>query len=151
MLDPQKDGPIGVPLTIHPGILQGPRQRCGPLGGRVAFDINGASWGFMPLLNKGFPMGSVTWFVEAVVPIRFQDDAVGETHTAIGFAYTPASPFNTPHAEIRASGLLCLLAVPRPGVGRDLHLDRRRGRQQLVDRRQPGQLWWRARDPAEWR
>jgi hypothetical protein len=31
-------------------------------------------------------MGSVTWFVEAVVPIRFQDDVAGDTHTAIGFA-----------------------------------------------------------------
>jgi hypothetical protein len=28
----------------------------------------------------------VTYFVEAVVPIRFQDDLLGETHTAIGFA-----------------------------------------------------------------
>ena len=85
VLDPQKHGPIGVPLTIHPGILKSLGHGV-TLGGRVAFDINGASWGFTPLLNKGFPMGSVTWFVEAVVPIRFQDDVVGDTHTAIGFA-----------------------------------------------------------------
>jgi hypothetical protein len=85
VLDPHEGGPIGVPLTIHPGILKGLGHGL-TLGGRVAFDINGASWGFTPLLNKGFPAGNVTYFIEAVVPIRFQDDAFGETHTAIGFA-----------------------------------------------------------------
>jgi len=85
VLDPQEHGPIGVPLTIHPGILKSLGHGL-TLGGRVAFDINGASWGFTPLLNKGFPAGRVTYFIEAVVPIRFQDDVVGDTHTAIGFA-----------------------------------------------------------------
>jgi len=85
VLDPHEHGPIGVPLTIHPGILKSLGHGL-TLGGRVAFDINGASWGFTPLLNKGFPVGHVTYFVEAVVPIRFQDDVAGDTHTAIGFA-----------------------------------------------------------------
>jgi hypothetical protein len=83
-LDPRENSAIGVPLTIHPGILKGLGHGL-TLGGRVAFDINGASWGFTPLLNKGFPAGSVTYFVEAVVPIRFVDDLFGGTHTAIGF------------------------------------------------------------------
>jgi hypothetical protein len=86
VLDPadDDDGPIGVPLTVHPGVLR-------DLGGnwtfglRMAFDIGGASWGFTPLLNKGFPSGDHAWFVEAVVPIRFQDNDLGEGHTAIGF------------------------------------------------------------------
>ena len=85
VLDPHEHSPIGVPLTIHSGILKGLGHGW-TLGGRMAFDVNGASWGFTPLLNKGFPAGNVTYFVEAVVPIRFQDDAVGDTHTAIGFA-----------------------------------------------------------------
>jgi hypothetical protein len=86
VLDPREHGPIDVPLTIHPGILKGLGHGL-TLGGRMAFDINGASWGFTPLLNKGFPVGNgLTYFVEAVVPIRFQDDLIGETHTAIGFA-----------------------------------------------------------------
>jgi hypothetical protein len=85
VLDPHEHSPIGVPLTIHPGILKGLGHGL-TLGGRMAFDINGASWGFTPLLNKGFPVGTLTYFVEAVVPIRFQDDLIGDTHTAIGFA-----------------------------------------------------------------
>jgi hypothetical protein len=84
VLDPRKDSPIGVPLTIHPGILKGLGNGW-TVGGRMAFDINGASWGFTPLLNKGFPAGNLTYFVEAVLPIRFQDDALGESHTAVGF------------------------------------------------------------------
>src|SRR5262245_56690613 len=77
VLDPKDDGPIGVPLTVHPGVL---RDLGGhwTLGLRMAFDINGASWGFTPLLNKGFPNGNHAYFVEFVVPIRFQDDAFGE-------------------------------------------------------------------------
>ena len=84
VLDFNDDGPLGVPLTVHPGVLR-------DLGGnwtfgmRMAFDIGGASWGFTPLINKGFPKGNHAWFVEAVVPIRFQDDAAGEGSTAIGF------------------------------------------------------------------
>jgi hypothetical protein len=84
VLDPRDDGPIGVPLTVHPGVL---RDLGGhwTLGLRMAFDINGASWGFTPLLNKGFAQDGHAYFVEFVVPIRFQDDAFGEGSTAIGF------------------------------------------------------------------
>ncbi|HEY1302491.1 MAG TPA: hypothetical protein VGF24_03020 [Vicinamibacterales bacterium] len=82
-LDPVEGGPINnVPLTIHPGVL---RAFGGSWTGglRMAFDIGNASWGFTPLLNKGFPMGRLTYFVEGVAPIRFQDDALGVTHKAI--------------------------------------------------------------------
>jgi hypothetical protein len=51
----------------------------------MAFDVGGASWGFTPLLNKGFPMGDLTYFVEFVVPIRFQDDSLGNSHNAVTF------------------------------------------------------------------
>jgi hypothetical protein len=82
VLDPQKDSPIGVPLTIHPGVLRS-LGNSWTAGLRMAFDIGGASWGFTPLLNKGFPMGGHAYFVEVVVPIRFQDDSLGDTHTAV--------------------------------------------------------------------
>jgi len=83
VLDSQEDGPISVPLTIHPGVLRSfGNSWTGGL--RMAFDIGGASWGFTPLLNKGFPMGGHSYFVEFVVPIRFQDDRLGDTPGAIG-------------------------------------------------------------------
>jgi hypothetical protein len=82
-LDPVKNGPTNVTLTVHPGILKGLGNGW-TLGGRMAFDINGNSWGFTPLINKGFPHGAVTYFIEGVLPIRFQDDPlVNETHTAV--------------------------------------------------------------------
>jgi len=83
VLDFNDNGPIGVPLTVHPGVLR-------DLGGswtfglRMAFDIGGASWGFTPLLNRGFSKGDHAYFVELVAPIRFQDDAAGKSSTAIG-------------------------------------------------------------------
>jgi hypothetical protein len=80
-LNPDENGPIGVPLTVHPGVLRSLGGRW-TLGLRLAFDIGGASWGFTPLLNRG--LGS-HYFVEAVVPIRFQDDEFGEGSTAAGF------------------------------------------------------------------
>src|SRR5262245_36801138 len=43
-LDFHDNGPVDVPLTIHPGIL---RTITGPWTGgmRMAFDVDGASWG----------------------------------------------------------------------------------------------------------
>ena len=84
VLDPQENSPIGVPLTIHPGVLRS-LGNSWTAGLRMAFDIGGASWGFTPLLNKGFPMGGHAYFIEFVVPIRFQDDSVGDTHSAVTF------------------------------------------------------------------
>ena len=79
--------PLNVSLTVHPGIIRG-LSRGYAAGLRMAFDVNEASWGFTPLLNKGFAVRnhSYKFFIEAVVPIRFQQDANGDSHTAIGFA-----------------------------------------------------------------
>jgi hypothetical protein len=85
VLDFDDDGPIGVPLTVHPGILRSLGGGPWTAGLRMAFDIGGASWGFTPLLNRGFSSGDHAYFVEFVVPIRFQDDSEGEGSTAIGF------------------------------------------------------------------
>ncbi len=83
VLDPVKDVGTFVSLTVHPGILKGLGHGW-TLGGRMAFDINGNSWGFTPLINKGFPQGPVTYFIEGVLPIRFQDDLLThESHTAV--------------------------------------------------------------------
>jgi hypothetical protein len=83
LLDPRDNAPLLVSLTVHPGILRSFANHW--TGGlRMAFDVNAASWGFTPLVNKGFPHGDVTYFIELVVPIRFQDDFLGNTHTSIG-------------------------------------------------------------------
>ena len=83
-LDFDDDGPVQVPLTIHPGILQ---SLGGPWTGglRMAFDIDGASWGFTPLVNLGFSAGEQPYFIEFVFPIRFQDDDVGDTNSSYTF------------------------------------------------------------------
>jgi hypothetical protein len=71
-------------LTLHPGIIRAlPHSFAG--GVRMAFDVRESSWGFTPLLNRGFPVGRVTYFLEAVVPIRFQQNAAGGDQTSIGF------------------------------------------------------------------
>jgi hypothetical protein len=81
------DDPLLVSLTVHPGVIRAlPRGYA--LGLRMAFDVNEASWGFTPLLNRGFavPGHSYKLFVEGVVPIRFQQTSAGENRTSIGFA-----------------------------------------------------------------
>src|SRR5262249_7629220 len=73
-----------VALTVHPGIIH-PLPNRFAVGLRMAFDVQQSSWGFTPLVNKSFPMGNQSFFIEGVVPIRFQEDANGVGQTAIGF------------------------------------------------------------------
>ena len=73
-----------VSLTVHPGVIHSLPHSLGA-GLRMAFDAREQSWGFTPLLNRSFPAGPVSYFVEGVVPIRFQQDAKGQGQTAIGF------------------------------------------------------------------
>lgn len=75
--------PLSVGLLVHPGVL---RDMGGhwTLGLRGAFDVSGNAWGFTPLVNKGFPSGDHALFIEAVVPIRFSEDATGESESLIG-------------------------------------------------------------------
>ena len=73
-----------VSLTVHPGVIHSLPHSLGA-GVRMVFDAREASWGFTPLLNRSFPAGPVSYFVEAVVPIRFQENARGQSQTAIGF------------------------------------------------------------------
>ena len=54
----------------------------------MAFDVNEPSWGFTPLLNHAFPVHghAYAYFIEGVVPIRFQQDPSGGNRTTVGFA-----------------------------------------------------------------
>ena len=74
-------------LTVHPGIVHA-LSRGYAAGLRMAFDVNEPSWGFTPLLNRGFPIRgrACTPFIEGVVPIRFQQDSSGVNRTSIGLA-----------------------------------------------------------------
>jgi hypothetical protein len=75
--------PLGVSMTFHPGVLLGLDART-TVGMRMAFDVDRPSWGFTPLLNRGFAsVGGRPLFAELVAPVRFQEDAAG-TFTTIG-------------------------------------------------------------------
>ena len=82
-----QNDPLFVSLTVHPGIIRG-LSKGYAAGVRLAFDANAASWGFTPLVNKSFPIGghASSWFVEGVMPVRFQEDPDGGVQTSIGVA-----------------------------------------------------------------
>jgi hypothetical protein len=82
-----QNDPLNVSLTVHPGIIRGLPNHYAA-GVRMAFDVNGASWGFTPLVNRAFPVKGkpYVYFVEGVVPIRFQADPSGGNQTSIGLA-----------------------------------------------------------------
>ena len=73
-----------VSLTVHPGLIRKLPNSFGA-GARMAFDVRGSAWGFTPLINRGFPVGAMTYFVEAVAPVRFKQNGVGVNQTSIGF------------------------------------------------------------------
>jgi hypothetical protein len=76
--------PRGVALTLHPGVIfSAPHHMAAGL--RMAFDVNGASWGFTPLLNRALVVNkSSVLFAELVAPIRFQQDVHKENFTSVG-------------------------------------------------------------------
>jgi len=82
-----QNDPLFVSLTVHPGVI---RALSGGFaaGLRMAFDVNEPSWGFTPLLNRAFPVSGHTYsyFLEGVVPVRFQQDAAGQNRTSVGLA-----------------------------------------------------------------
>jgi hypothetical protein len=82
-----QNAPLSVSLTVHPGVIFSvPRSFAAGL--RMAFDVNAASWGFTPLLARSFAVegGAYSLFMELDVPIRFQEDALGRSHTAVTLA-----------------------------------------------------------------
>ena len=82
-----QNDPLFVSLTVHPGIIRSLPNAFGA-GVRMAFDVNEPSWGFTPLVNHAFPAHghAYAYFIEGVVPIRFQQDAQTVNRTTVGFA-----------------------------------------------------------------
>ena len=82
-----QNDPLLVSLTVHPGIIRSLPNAFGA-GVRMAFDVNEPSWGFTPLLNHAFPVHghAYAYFIEGVVPIRFQQDESGVNRTSVGLA-----------------------------------------------------------------
>jgi hypothetical protein len=88
------DNPIDVDLVIHPGVLWGLENNL-TLGLRFATEVDGDAWGFTPLIAKGFPIKGkdASYFIELDLPLRVQENALGESefaytvafHTGIGF------------------------------------------------------------------
>ena len=83
-----QDRPRKVNLTVHPGLIW-------DLGGnwaggiRAAFDVNQTSWGFTPLIARGFPISghkNNKVFIEFDLPVRFQKPSIGNNVTAVTFA-----------------------------------------------------------------
>lgn len=76
--------PLHVDLTVHPGVIVDVGNRIGA-GVRMAFDVNRASWGFTPLVKRGFRVGGETaLFGEVAVPIRFQIAPSGSAFKSVG-------------------------------------------------------------------
>lgn len=77
-------------LTIHPGLVWNVGHHVG-VGMRAAFDVNSSTYGFTPLVNKSWPIKSEgsffkAYFVEAVLPVRFNRPVVGPQTTPVTFA-----------------------------------------------------------------
>lgn len=79
-----------VNIVVHPGLLYGLPLGF-TVGARGAWETSG-SYGFTPLINKGFAVGSNALFVEAAFPVRFkptndgvQPSATMVVHVGMGF------------------------------------------------------------------
>ena len=84
-----QDSPRKVSLTVHPGVVYGVGHGFA-VGMRVAFDVNSSQFGFTPLLNKSWPIkheGSFfkAYFVEAVLPVRFNRPTGGPSTNPVTF------------------------------------------------------------------
>jgi hypothetical protein len=84
-----QDRPRTVSLLVHPGVLWSLGHGY-TFGMRGAFDVNSSQFGFTPLLNKAWPIGDGSsffkaYFVEAVVPVRFNRPTDGPSTNAVTF------------------------------------------------------------------
>ena len=74
-------------LTVHPGLVWGVGHDFG-VGIRAAFDVGSPQWGFTPLVNHSWPIADSlfkAYFVEAVLPIRFNRPTNGPSTTPVTF------------------------------------------------------------------
>jgi opacity protein-like surface antigen len=72
-------------FLVHPGVIM-PLPDGWAVGVRGAYEVAQNSKGFTPLVNKGFPLGNVRWFVEGDLPVRFTQLGNGASATSVGFA-----------------------------------------------------------------
>jgi hypothetical protein len=75
-------------LTVHPGLLFNVGHNVA-VGGRVAFVVNQPTWGFTPLVHYSIPIKHSslfkTYFVEAVLPVRFNRPVGAPATNAVTF------------------------------------------------------------------
>jgi hypothetical protein len=87
--------PQQVGLTIDPGVIYSADHGIA-LGLRAAFDVNSSQFGFIPLINKSWPINNQggllkAYFIEADVPIKF--NRLGGNGSADTTAITFATHF----------------------------------------------------------
>jgi hypothetical protein len=81
--------PRKVNLTVHPGLVWGLGHNWAA-GMRIAFDVNSPQFGFTPLVNKSWPIKAQNsffkaYFVEAVLPVRFNRPVGGPSTNPVTF------------------------------------------------------------------
>src|SRR5437660_3459961 len=84
-----QDEPRQVSLLVHPGVVWGLDHGIG-VGIRAAFDVNSSQFGFTPLINKSWKFQNQdqffkAYFVEAVLPVRFNRPTGGPNTNAVTF------------------------------------------------------------------
>lgn len=97
MVPSVSDDPRSVTLTVDPGLVWSISHGWAA-GGRVAFDVNSAQFGFIPLLNKSWKFKNQNgffkaYFVEADLPVKFNrptgfpstNSVTFATHFGLGF------------------------------------------------------------------
>jgi len=82
-----QDTPRQTTFTVHPGLVWDAGHNFG-VGIRAAFDVNTPQWGFTPLVNHSWPITESffkAFFLEAVVPVRFNRPTNGPSTTPVTF------------------------------------------------------------------
>lgn len=81
--------PRAVSLTVHPGLVEAVGHGFA-VGVRAAFVVDSSTYGFTPLVNKGWPITKPglfkAYFVEADLPVRFDRPTGGPATTPVTFA-----------------------------------------------------------------
>lgn len=73
-------------LTIHPGILYGFKKKY-VVGVRAAYDAGAGSFGFTPLIARGFKINEkLGWFIEADFPVRSNYRPFGDRFASFAIA-----------------------------------------------------------------
>ena len=82
-----QDTPRLTTFTVHPGLVWALGHDFS-VGMRAAFDVNSPQWGFTPLVNHSWSIEDSffkAYFVEAVLPIRFNRPTGGLATTPVTF------------------------------------------------------------------